>query len=120
MTTLTATTEDRATAATVRARPDVRPIPMSRVIGVELRKMFDTRSGFWLMASIGILAVLATGRDHRCSRPRTAQTYEAFASRDRLPDGRHPADDRDPLGHQRVEPAQRAHDVHAGARAAAG
>ena len=23
--------------------------------------MFDTRSGFWLMASIGILAVLATG-----------------------------------------------------------
>ncbi|MEP7091286.1 MAG: ABC transporter permease, partial [Nocardioidaceae bacterium] len=26
----------------------------------ELRKMFDTRSGFWLMASIGILALLAT------------------------------------------------------------
>ena len=23
--------------------------------------MFDTRSGFWLMASIGILSVLATG-----------------------------------------------------------
>jgi len=60
MTTLTATTEDRVTAAPVRARPDVRPIPMGRVIGVELRKMFDTRSGFWLMASIGILAVLAT------------------------------------------------------------
>ena len=29
--------------------------------GVELRKMFDTRSGFWLMASIAITAVLATG-----------------------------------------------------------
>ena len=27
---------------------------------VELRKMFDTRSGFWLMASIAITAVLAT------------------------------------------------------------
>jgi ABC-2 type transport system permease protein len=36
-------------------------IPLSRVISVELRKMFDTRSGFWLMASIGIAALLATG-----------------------------------------------------------
>ncbi len=38
-----------------------RPIPMTRLVGVELRKMFDTRSGFWLMASIGITALLATG-----------------------------------------------------------
>jgi ABC-2 type transport system permease protein len=37
-----------------------RRIPTSRVVAVELRKMFDTRSGFWLMASIGILATLAT------------------------------------------------------------
>ncbi len=37
------------------------PIPMTRIIGVELRKMFDTRSGFWLMASIVITNVLATG-----------------------------------------------------------
>jgi ABC-2 type transport system permease protein len=29
-----------------------RAIPMSRTITTELRKMFDTRSGFWLMASI--------------------------------------------------------------------
>ena len=35
-------------------------IPLSRIIGVELRKMFDTRSGFWLMASIVISSVLAT------------------------------------------------------------
>jgi ABC-2 type transport system permease protein len=35
-------------------------IPLGRIIKVELRKMFDTRSGFWLMASIGIIAVLAT------------------------------------------------------------
>lgn len=42
------------------ARPAPAPIPMSRIVAVELRKMFDTRSGFWLMASIGILAVLAT------------------------------------------------------------
>ena len=35
-------------------------VPLTRVVKVELRKMFDTRSGFWLMASIGILAALAT------------------------------------------------------------
>ena len=36
------------------------PIPFGRILGVELRKMFDTRSGFWLLMSIGILAVLAS------------------------------------------------------------
>jgi ABC-2 type transport system permease protein len=36
------------------------PVPLSRVVQVELRKMFDTRSGFWLLASIGITALLAT------------------------------------------------------------
>ncbi len=45
----------------VTARPDIRPIPMSRVVAVELRKMFDTRSGFWLMTSIVITAVVASG-----------------------------------------------------------
>jgi hypothetical protein len=38
----------------------VQPIPMSRIVAVELRKMFNTRSGFWLMASIGIAALIAT------------------------------------------------------------
>jgi len=36
-------------------------VPLSRLVQVELRKMFDTRSGFWLMASVVISAVLATG-----------------------------------------------------------
>jgi len=35
-------------------------IPLSRVVRVELRKMFDTRSGFWLIASIGITGLIAT------------------------------------------------------------
>jgi ABC-2 type transport system permease protein len=35
-------------------------IPFSRVVRIELRKMFDTRSGFWLLASIGITSVLAS------------------------------------------------------------
>lgn len=42
------------------SRRGVRPIPMTRLVGVELRKMFDTRAGFWLMASVGIVSVLAT------------------------------------------------------------
>ena len=33
---------------------------LGRLVAVELRKMFDTRSGFWLMASIGALSVIAT------------------------------------------------------------
>lgn len=41
-----------------RAVPD--PIPFTRILGVELRKMFDTRSGFWLMASIVITSAIAT------------------------------------------------------------
>ncbi len=37
-----------------------RAIPLRRIVTTELRKMFDTRAGFWLMASIGIMAALAT------------------------------------------------------------
>ena len=35
-------------------------VPLARIVNVELRKMFDTRSGFWLMASIVITALLTT------------------------------------------------------------
>ncbi len=38
----------------------ITPIPTTRLVKVELRKMFDTRAGFWLMASVGIISVLAT------------------------------------------------------------
>ncbi len=37
------------------------PIPLTRLVGVELRKSFDTRSGRWLLASLGLAAVLTTG-----------------------------------------------------------
>lgn len=36
-------------------------IPVGRLVGVELRKSFDTRSGRWLLASLGLAAVLTTG-----------------------------------------------------------
>jgi hypothetical protein len=59
---MTATTST-VTVPSTRNEPrrPIQPIPLSRVVSVELRKMFDTRSGFWLMASIGIAAVIATG-----------------------------------------------------------
>ena len=45
----------------VRARSaDTRRVPLSREVRVELRKMFDTRSGFWLMASIAIAGLGAS------------------------------------------------------------
>ena len=46
---------DRPQQAPVRRR-----ITLYEVTSVELRKMFDTRAGFWLTASIGITALLAT------------------------------------------------------------
>ncbi|MEV5000409.1 ABC transporter permease subunit [Nocardioides sp. LML1-1-1.1] len=42
--------------ATARVVP---PIPTRRIVAVELRKMFDTRSGFWLLTSIAVLSVVA-------------------------------------------------------------
>ena len=44
-------------AAPLAQRPAV---PLTRLVRVELRKMFDTRSGAWLLAGIGIIAALAT------------------------------------------------------------
>jgi hypothetical protein len=41
-------------------RTEFASIPLSRVVRVELRKMFNTRSGFWLIASIGITGLIAT------------------------------------------------------------
>jgi ABC-2 type transport system permease protein len=55
-----ATTGGSATATRPRERAVPEAIPFTRILGVELRKMFDTRSGFWLMASIVIASVIAT------------------------------------------------------------
>jgi hypothetical protein len=43
-----------------RERAVPAPIPFGRIAGIELRKMFDTRSGFWLMASLVVLSLAAT------------------------------------------------------------
>jgi hypothetical protein len=52
---------------------------MSRVTAVELRKMFDTRSGFWLMSSILIAALVATGAVIAFA-PDSELTYSTFAT----------------------------------------
>src|SRR3954462_7324764 len=61
------------------SRPAPARIPMSRLVSVELRKSFDTRSGFWLMASIGILAVIATVATIVFA-PESELDYESFAA----------------------------------------
>lgn len=48
------------TQTVARRATQAQSIPTTRLVRVELRKMFNTRSGFWLMASIGIAALLAT------------------------------------------------------------
>ncbi len=58
--------------------------PLARVVKVELRKMFDTRSGFWLIASIAISAVLATGGVILWAAD-DQLTYSTFATAIRFP-----------------------------------
>lgn len=43
-----------------RERAVPAPIPFGRIAGIELRKTFDTRSGFWLMASLVVLSLAAS------------------------------------------------------------
>jgi ABC-2 type transport system permease protein len=50
-------------------------IPLLRLTRVELRKMFNTRSGFWLLASIVIATVLATVAVIAFARELTYSTY---------------------------------------------
>jgi ABC-2 type transport system permease protein len=85
---MTTTILDPAPTNATKHRPVARTaseqIPLTRLVRVELRKMLDTRSGFWLIASIGITAVLATvgvvlfadGED---------LTYSTFATAIRFP-----------------------------------
>jgi ABC-2 type transport system permease protein len=54
-------------------------IPFGRILWVELTKMFNTRSGFWLAASIGITALLATAAVIAFA-PDSAMTYDSFGA----------------------------------------
>jgi ABC-2 type transport system permease protein len=67
-----------------RLAPGRHQVPLTRVTQVELRKMFNTRSGFWLIASIVISAVLATVGVILWA-PDDQLTYSTFATAIRFP-----------------------------------
>jgi ABC-type transport system involved in multi-copper enzyme maturation permease subunit len=81
MTTTTSLIPSGVATAAVEHRPfrafPPRRIPLSRIVGVELRKSFDTRSGLWLLAGIGIAALLTTGAVIAWA-PETGFTYSRF------------------------------------------
>ena len=72
------------TAEGHRPAPLSSRVPLTRVTQVELRKMFNTRSGFWLIASIAISAVLATAGVIMWA-PDDELTYSTFATAIRFP-----------------------------------
>jgi ABC-2 type transport system permease protein len=57
----TAIIENASVAEDERHGTQHAPIPFRTVVGVELRKAFDTRSGFWLLVAIAAAGVVATG-----------------------------------------------------------
>ncbi|GAA4716486.1 hypothetical protein GCM10025782_11800 [Pedococcus ginsenosidimutans] len=59
MTTTVLTNPAAPTTAATRAAVATR-IPLRRLVAVELRKSFDTRSGFWLLVGTGLAAVATT------------------------------------------------------------
>ena len=73
-----------AAANVHRQVPVSHRVPLKRVTQVELRKMFNTRSGFWLIASIAISAILATGGVILWA-PDDQLTYSTFATAIRFP-----------------------------------
>jgi ABC-2 type transport system permease protein len=73
------TTERPSIATTPGRRAAPAPIPFTRILGVELTKLFNTRSGFWLTAGIGISAVLATAAVILFASD-ADQTYDSFGA----------------------------------------
>ena len=76
---MTATIISPDTIEAAPARRIVRPIPTTRLVKIELRKMFNTRSGFWMLISIGVLSVIATGAV-LIFAPDSEIAYENFAA----------------------------------------
>ena len=76
---MTATIISSDTIEAAPARRIVRPIPTTRLVKIELRKMFNTRSGFWMLVSIGVLSVIATGAV-LIFAPDSEIAYENFAA----------------------------------------
>jgi ABC-2 type transport system permease protein len=76
---MTATTISPDTIEAAPTRRVARPIPTTRLVRIELRKMFNTRSGFWMLVSIGVLSVVAAGSVLSFA-PDSDVTYETFTA----------------------------------------
>jgi ABC-2 type transport system permease protein len=74
----TALIENTSVAEDERPHTQYSPIPFRTVVGVELRKAFDTRSGFWLLVAIAAAGVLATGAVLAFAS-NSDLTYDSFA-----------------------------------------
>ena len=67
------------TTANGAARRVQTSIPAARLVKLELRKMFNTRSGFWMLVSIALLSILANAAVIVFA-PDSEVTYENFAT----------------------------------------
>src|SRR5690349_11880682 len=73
-----------ATPVTVDDR--VPGIPWSRLVRIEMRKMVDTRAGFWLVVAIGLVSVLVTGAMLIWAHPRD-MTFGQIFGMNNIPTG---------------------------------
>lgn len=76
---MTTTTLDAPAPARESGRTEPAPIPFSRLLAVELQKMFDTRAGLWLMGSVAIVSLLTTTAVILFA-DRDELTYESFGT----------------------------------------
>lgn len=74
---MTATTVPPTATEAVPVRRTAHPVALTRLVRVELRKMFTTRSGFWMLVSIGVLTPISAG-SVIIFAPDSDVTYESF------------------------------------------
>jgi ABC-type transport system involved in multi-copper enzyme maturation permease subunit len=65
---------------------DLAPVPFWRLVRVELRKSYDTRAGFWLLATIGAITAAAVVIMLFVAHPRDL-TYDNFTAATGIPQG---------------------------------
>lgn len=82
---MTTTTIDTtpAQAIDLSATP---PIPLSRLVRVELRKLANTRSGKWLLITIGVITLFVIGIFYLTAKP-SERTFFNFMAATNGPQG---------------------------------
>lgn len=75
-----------AGSVTVPATSDIAPVPLSRLVRVELRKLIDTRAGRWLLIAIGVITI-AVVTLFLFFAPPSELTYQGFVGVTATPQG---------------------------------